>query len=105
MALTNHIWVLLYRSQFWLKLRVQLDFSLSHTHTQTFQEDIEASHPLLHVDVVSEVGVEEVVNPVQDDVTGQLKVVVKEVTELLPVQLGFVAISFLKSKKSIFRFP
>ena len=75
------------------------------TQRQTFEEDIEASHPLLHIDVVSEVGVEEVVDPVQDDVARQLKVVVQEVTELLPVQLGFVAVRFLKSKKIYFDFP
>ena len=75
------------------------------TQRQTFEEDVEASHPFLHIDVVSEVGVEEVVDPVQDDVARQLKVVVQEVTELLPVQLGFVAVSFLKSKKNILISP
>ena len=67
----------------------------------TFYEDIEAHDPLLVIDVVTRVPVEELEYPVHDDIISDVEVLVKELAKLLSVQFGIDALGFLKNHHNL----
>ena len=67
----------------------------------TFYEDIEAHDPLLMVDVVTRVPVEELEYPVHDDIISDVEVLVKKLAKLLSVQFCIDALRFLKNHHNL----
>ena len=67
----------------------------------TFYEDIEAHDPLLVVDVVTRVPVEELEYPVHDDIISDVEVLVKKLAKLLSVQFCIDALRFLKNHHNL----
>ena len=63
---------------------------------RTFEYDIKANYPFLQINVIRRLGVEVFEDPVHDDLLAQVKIVVKELSELSSCDLiGVVVLVIL----------